>query len=395
MPGEHAVIIQSLDLNRSEQYIKRMSEFALYIHYPYCLSRCPYCGFASSVLDERQAERYRAALSCELTLRTSQSPWNESRLRSIYFGGGTPALMPAEYLKELLEGIRNRFDYPPDIEVTLETNPGVCKIDNIRAFRDAGVNRLSVGAQSFHDDELKFLGRIHSADDIDTAVKQARTAGFDNLSLDLIYGIPGQSVGSFITSVRHALDLEIVHLSTYALSIEKGTEFARLIEEGKLSKPDPDLAAEQYAELCCVMRDAGFDHYELTNFARPNRQSDHNWTYWRRIPYLGLGAAAHSFDGVSRCWNTRDTALYIDLIKSGKTAVTDEETLLPEEELEETVYLGLRTIDGLDEAVAGQVASPEILEELLSHEFLTLRNARLHIPEQRWLLLDEIALKLL
>jgi len=347
------------------------------------------------VLDERQAERYRAALSRELTLRASQSSWNGSSLRSIYFGGGTPALMPAEYLKDLLEGIKNSFDYPSDIEVTLETNPGVCDKENLRSFREAGVNRLSIGAQSFNDDELKFLCRIHSAVDIDTAVKQARTAGFDNLSLDLIYGVPGQSVGSFITSVKHALDLEIEHLSTYALSIEKGTEFAKLIEEGKLSKPDPDQAAEQYTELCHVMRDAGFDHYELTNFARPRRQSRHNWTYWRRIPYLGLGVAAHTFNGVSRCWNTRNTALYIDLINSGKTAVTDEETLLPEEVLEETVYLGLRTIDGLDRAIAGKASAPETIEELLSNGFLILQNGRLHIPERHWLLLDEIVLKLL
>ncbi len=372
-----------------------MSEFALYIHYPYCLSRCRYCGFASSVLDERQAERYRAALSRELTLRASQSPYNASRLRSIYFGGGTPSLMPAEYMKELLEGIRNSFDYPSDIEVTLETNPGVSKLDNLYAFRDAGVNRLSIGAQSFHDDELKFLGRIHSADDIKTTVKQARTAGFDNVSLDLIYGVPGQSVGSFITSVHRALYLDIDHLSTYALSIEKGTEFAKLIEGGKLSKPDPDFAAEQYTELCCVMRDAGFNHYELTNFARPRRQSHHNWTYWRRIHYLGIGTAVHSFDGVRRFWNTRDTTVYIDLINSVKTAVTDEETLLPEEVLEETIYLGLRTIDGLDRVIADKASDPEKIEELLSNDFLILQNGRLHIPEQRWLLLDEIALKLL
>ncbi len=384
-----------LDWNRSLQYIKRMTEFALYVHYPFCLSRCRYCGFASEVHDDAKAGHYHRALLKEMEDQTGKPPWCNGRLRSIYFGGGTPALMPPEYLNDIMEGVGNRLEYPPGIEVTLETNPAVCNMDNLRSFRELGVNRLSIGAQSFHDPELAFLGRIHSAADIKSAVEQARRAGFDNVSLDLIYGVPGQTVESFRISVQRALELKMDHLSTYALSIEKGTAFARLIEAGRLPKTDPDFTAEQYAELCRVMQDAGFDHYELTNFARPGRQSQHNWTYWRRIPYLGLGTAAHSFDGWRRCWNTRDTAVYIDLIYLGKTALKDEEVLLPEEEIEEIIYLGLRTMDGVDEAVVGEASTPETVNELLSHGFLIRSGGRLHVPENKWLLLDEIAVRLL
>ncbi|MDP8237772.1 MAG: radical SAM family heme chaperone HemW [Candidatus Hatepunaea meridiana] len=371
-----------------------MNEFALYIHYPFCIKRCHYCGFASAVYNRSQAVNYHKALLKEIAIQSRQQPWQDGTLRSIYFGGGTPSLMSSEAIIELLNVIRKSFTYPPEIEVTIEANPGASDRKRFNAFRKAGINRLSIGAQSFNDDELKLLGRIHSAKDIYTAVKKASSAGFNNISLDLIYGIPGQTVKSFLISVHRALDLNIQHLSTYALTIEEKTRFAQMINYGTLSQPDSDLAAEQYLELCKIMKQAGFYHYELTNFARPDYQSQHNWTYWRRIPYLGVGTAAHSFDGKRRFWNPRNTDQYIRRVNTPENGI-EEELLTEYEELEEKVYLSLRTSDGLEMEIAQRISSSEAIEELLTNRFLKSRDNRLFVPEEKWLLLDEIVLKLL
>ncbi len=372
-----------------------MFEFALYIHYPFCLSRCPYCGFASSVLDEERASRYHMSLKAELSMRAGEKPWRGNRLRSMYLGGGTPTLMSPEYLEELLDDIREAFVCPPEIEITIETNPGTCTGDYLAAFRKAGVNRLSIGAQSFHDDELRVLGRTHSPGDIRTTIRQARQAGFNNLSLDLIYGIPGQSVNSFIDSVKQALDLEPQHLSTYSLTIEEGTEFERMVKSNQMPAPDPDLAAEQYIALCDVIRRSGFEHYELTNFARPGFRSEHNVTYWRRIPYLGLGVSAHSFNGRLRTWNPRDIDEYINRLAEGKGPQEGGESLSSVEELEEQVYLGLRTSDGIELETIREICGSETVQDLLRSGFLVINGGRLQMVEERWLMLDEIVLKLL
>jgi oxygen-independent coproporphyrinogen-3 oxidase len=372
-----------------------MTEFALYVHYPFCIRRCPYCGFASSVWNAATAERYHTALLRELELRGNEPPWRDGRLRSLYFGGGTPSLMPPEQLAGLLEEIKRRFEFPPGIEVTLEANPGAVDKDTLTAFRPAGVNRLSIGAQSLHDSELKFLGRIHSAQEIVETVNAARAAGFDNLSLDIIYGAPGQTVDNFSSSIRQALNLGIDHLSAYALSIESGTEFARLVNGGKIEAPDPDSAAEQYQALCEIMRDAGFDHYELTNFARPGKQSTHNWTYWQRLPYLGLGVSAHSFNGQKRWWNTREIEQYNYLLDIVSLPLEGEETLTELESLEEEAYLSLRAGHGLSLALSLNLTSHSTIDGLIQDGFLYVANGRLHVPEEKWLLLDEIVLKLL
>jgi len=303
--------------------------------------------------------------------------------------------MSPEYLEELLDHVRESFVYPPEIEVTIETNPGTCSGDSLSTFRKAGVNRLSIGAQSFHDDELRVLGRIHTPGNIETTIRQARKAGFDNLSLDLIYGIPGQSVNSFIDSVEQAIDLEPQHLSTYSLTIEEGTEFERMVKSNLMPEPDPDLAAEQYIALCDVMRRTGFEHYELTNFACPGFLSEHNLTYWRRIPYLGLGVAAHSFNGQLRTWNPRDIDEYINRLAEGKDPQGGGESLSPVEVLEEQVYLGLRTSDGVELETIREICGSETVQDLLKNGFLVLNGGRLQMVEERWLMLDEVVLKLL
>ncbi|MCF7811088.1 radical SAM family heme chaperone HemW [bacterium] len=372
-----------------------MTKFALYIHYPFCIKRCNYCAFVSSVIDDKIANSYQKVLLTELKQKADEQPWRDGKIRSAYFGGGTPSLMPVDFIEILLNTISNSFCLTPETEITIETNPGSDVNDRFKEFFKLGINRLSIGAQSFNDDELKLLGRIHSTDDICDAVQAGREAGFENISLDLLYGIPGQTVNSFQTSLQKALDLNPTHLSTYALSIEDNTPFARMVKNGSLSAPDPDLAADQYSMLIDVMKNAGFNHYELTNYSKSGFESTHNKTYWQRTPYLGIGTAAHSFDGQKRFWNTNSIETYIRNLKSDKIPLNNTEFISPPEQIEEQLYLGLRTSAGLDVDFARKHFSKNTLRELVLDGFLNIQHRKYLVPEKKWLLLDEVVLKIL
>jgi len=368
--------------------------FSLYIHYPFCIKRCPYCGFATAVGKEDLAARYREALLLELERRLAEEPWRSGEIATVYFGGGTPSLAPPSFIATILQTLNSRLQ-TPDCEITLEANPETRDAGAFAAFRKAGVNRLSMGAQSFDPDELKLLERAHSVGGVRDAVRIAREAGFDNLSLDLIYGLPGQTIDSFRRSVGECLDLGVDHLSAYTLSIEEGTPFARSVREKRLPTPDPDLMADQYAVLIEAARLARFEHYELTNYCRPGFQSRHNSAYWDRTPYLGIGSGAHSFDGVRRYWNRRDTRAHIKAIEAGGEFFEGSETISPEQALAEDIYLSLRTRRGLTQELIAELGSAENLEALKSGGYLKLRDGVWIIPEERWLMLDEVVLRLM
>ena len=398
-----------------------MTNFSLYIHYPFCIKRCPYCGFATAVEKEDLAVKYREALLIELKQRAIEEPWRNGTVETIYFGGGTPSLMPPEYVGEVIELVRGLWRFavegdpplpPPAIagrertgsseiaggesavEITLEANPETRDIKAFRGFREAGVNRISMGAQSFDPEELKVLGRAHSVDGVREAVVMAGDAGFDNLSLDLIYGVPGQTVESFRRSVECAIGLGIEHLSTYTLSIEEGTPFARSVKEKRLPNPDPDLMADQYEVLIELTRASGFEHYELTNYGKPGLFSRHNSAYWQRTPFLGVGCGAHSFDGTLRFWNRRDTRQHIAAVHSGKDPREGEESLTLADVMQEQLYLELRQAHGLLPSEVNRLCNPEVVEELLNSAFLVWQNGRLRVTEEKWLMLDEIVLRL-
>jgi len=303
--------------------------------------------------------------------------------------------MPHEFIKHLIDEVYNNWNVVKNIEITLEANPSTRDSEKFEAYLQAGVNRLSIGAQSFHENELQILGRAHSVDEIIETVEIARRAEFKNISLDLVYGIPGQTVTSLIESAKQALELNVEHLSTYSLSIEPDTPFNDLVKNGELKPPDPDLAAKQYYALCRLMRDAGFEHYELTNFAKPDRWSRHNFTYWQRTPYLGIGTGAHSFDGRFRFWNTRDTHLYISSLEVNSDPNAGKELLTRRMTVAEIIYLSLRTSQGLEMSFSEKECSIPAIGELIGNGFLTTENGRYHVPEDRWLLLDEIVLRLL
>jgi len=322
-----------------------MPSLGLYIHVPFCERKCPYCDFNTYAGLQRLYAPYARALAREITL--AGEALSHPPARTVFLGGGTPTVLPTELLGEILEAVRRAFALLPDAEITAEANPGTVDRARFAGLRALGVNRLSMGAQSFHDDELRFLGRIHSAEDVERAFAAARAAGFDNVNLDLIYGLPGQPVDKWRRTLAQAVALGPEHISCYALTVEAGTPLACWVEEGRVPPPDDDLAADLYEEAEASLAAAGYEHYEISNWARQaeaDYRAQHNLIYWRNEPYLGFGAGAHSSLGGRRWWNVRAPEAYIRRLESGEGVTEGEETIDETLAMGETMMLGLRLV---------------------------------------------------
>ena len=308
----------------------------IYVHIPFCQSRCIYCGFYSTTgLSLRQ--RYVDALCREYHLRPDYIALPPT---TIYIGGGTPSVLTESQLEQLFETLGGAE------EVTLECNPDDVTEEFALLLRRLPVNRVSMGAQTFSDERLRFLHRRHTSEQVTLAVERLRRAGIDNISVDLIYGFPGQALEEWETDVDKALSLNVEHLSAYALSYEEGTPLHRLLEQGRVLPVDDEQSRAMYYSLLDRTAAAGFEHYEISNFALPGRRSRHNSGYWNQTPYLGLGAAAHSFDGRSRQWNVADVVKYMEGVESGRLNY-EGEMLDANTRYNEQVMTALRTIDGL------------------------------------------------
>ncbi|MBR1809748.1 MAG: radical SAM family heme chaperone HemW [Paludibacteraceae bacterium] len=330
----------------------------IYIHIPFCKSRCKYCDFYSTTLLQLRDE-YTEALTAELECRTDylhkdtlsqtsdQEPQNTNRISTIYFGGGTPSLLRASQIEQILQKIRELFEVENEAEITIEANPGDLNAEYLHQLVEAGVNRLSIGIQSFNNEYLRLLGRRHTAQEAKEAVRAAREAGFDNISIDLIYGIPGQSLQDWQDELRQAISLNIEHISTYCLTYEEGTEMSRMLQKGEIKAVDDDTENEMYATMVNMLKDNGFEHYEVSNFALPGYRSQHNSSYWNNTPYLGTGAAAHSYDGEARQWNISDIREYIRQAKA-HCLQPEREVLSERDKYNERVMLSLRTAEGTD-----------------------------------------------
>ena len=316
----------------------------LYIHIPFCASRCVYCGFFSTTcLDQRQT--YVEALGREMRLR-AYSCNGKTRIDTVYVGGGTPSQLGAEHLRQLFFYIYNVYDVSPQAEVTMECNPDDVTDPFVSTLSQLPVNRVSMGAQTFNDERLRFLYRRHRAEQVDEAVKRLRTVGIANISVDLMYGFPCETMQDWNTDIEAALALDVEHLSAYALSYEEGTPLYTMLQQGKVEELDEELQREMYYTLKARLEAAGYEHYELSNFARPGCRSRHNSSYWNHTPYIGIGAGAHSFDGRRRQWNVANIGQYAKAIGEGRipanSEVIDEVT-----RYNETVMTALRTIDGI------------------------------------------------
>jgi oxygen-independent coproporphyrinogen-3 oxidase len=331
--------------------------FGIYIHFPYCLSKCPYCDFASQVTAPPQ-QRYSAAVAREARLRAEAA--SGRRASTLYVGGGTPSLWEPAALGEALEAIRSLVPIDPRAEATLEANPGASDCARFEAYRALGINRLSIGAQSFDDATLKALGRRHSSAQIRTAFEAARAAGFGNVSLDLIYGAPGQSIEGARRDAEQAVALNPEHLSCYGLmldGLEIKTPMARAVEKGTLTVPDDDAQWEMGRAIAEALVSAGHRRYEISSWARPGFESRHNTLYWTGAEYLGLGAGAVGFAlddpsepsrGGRRWGNLRSATRYLEAIEAGQLPEQWSERLEAADLLRERMAVGLRRVEGVD-----------------------------------------------
>ena len=323
------------------------------MHIPFCRSHCSYCDFATGMYEGELADRYVVALIREIAGWTEvDSP---AEVDTIYFGGGTPSLLWPSQIERILKTVHDRFQLTDDVEVTLELNPGdggasaSARQEAMRAFRLAGINRASFGAQTFDDRELKQLGRTHSAADIPATFQQLRAAGFENISFDLIAGLPGQTLPGWQRNLDEAVKLRPDHLSLYLLDVHQGTPLADQIRSGMRPEPDDDVAGEMYRLMLDEVGAAGYQHYEISNFCRPGFASRHNTKYWDGDPYYGFGCSAHSYDGSRRRWaNEREMTKYVNLVAEERSPIVERTELSEEDARSESIFLGLRLMRGLD-----------------------------------------------
>ncbi|MBQ1737066.1 MAG: radical SAM family heme chaperone HemW [Muribaculaceae bacterium] len=317
----------------------------VYVHIPFCASRCSYCDFFSTLRLDEVGHDYVEALIAEARLRKAEL--NGKPVKTLYMGGGTPSQLPLPLLARLIDGLKATLDLNAVEEFTLEANPDDVTPEWCAAVRALGVNRVSMGVQSFQDAVLRLVGRRHTARQAIDAVASLRHAGIDNISIDLIYGLPGQTLETWAESVRQAVDLRPQHISAYGLTYEPGTRLWQQRECGEVVEASEDQYLDMYRILVGLLQVAGYEHYEISNFALPGYRSRHNSSYWNETPYLGLGAAAHSYDGTMRRSNPADLCGYIRRITSGQPACQVED-LAWWERYDERVMLGLRTADGVD-----------------------------------------------
>jgi len=323
-----------------------MTDAGIYIHIPFCRSRCSYCDFATGLYQAERAEGYVEAIVSEITKAAIDGPVTAD---TIYFGGGTPSMLSPAQVQRILAAVQSSFLIDPAAEITMEMNPGSVTFDTLREFRRLGINRASFGAQTFDDRELARLGRSHTSVDTFHTFDSLRAAGFENISCDLIAGLPGQTMSGWQHNVEITMSLQPEHLSFYLLEVHSGTPLAEHIRRGIQPAPDEDLAGEMYVWMLGRAEASGYEHYEISNLCRPGFSSRHNTKYWTGAPYFGFGCSAHSYDAKNRRWsNQRDVARYVDLVESGESAVVESRQLSEEDARAEALFLGMRLMRGID-----------------------------------------------
>lgn len=369
----------------------------LYVHIPFCKSRCIYCGFYSSTLLNLQ-DRYVDAVCREMRLRrNSPDDGHDSpRISTVYIGGGTPSQLSLGNIRRLMTCVFNTYDIDADAEITMECNPEDVTGEFVTTLRELRINRISMGAQTFSDERLHFLGRRHTARRVVDAVDELLKAGIYNISIDLMFGFPGQTSEQWNEDIRQALGLCVSHISAYSLTYEEGTPLQRLLAQKRVTEIDEETSRAMYYTLIDHLASAGYEHYEISNFAKPGMHSRHNSAYWQGVPYIGIGAAAHSFDLHSRRWNIADIKRYISGAEHDD--VPHEQECLDEKTIyNESVFLSLRTMDGVDISRAGQTFGQEYKDYLMNNAkrhidtgMLTLHDDTLRLSRQGLFISDSI-----
>jgi oxygen-independent coproporphyrinogen-3 oxidase len=388
------------------------STVGVYVQVPFCQAKCTYCNFSTGVFRAEAYAPYVHAVYAEILghaafyrdagLTAWQQPAARAAVDTVYVGGGTPSLLEPADLGRILDAVRSAFDGSPS-EVTLEADPETVTEEKAWAWREAGFNRISLGSQSFSDAELKAVGRRHRRADIYTAIEWLRAAGLDNVSFDLIAGLPHQTPESWCNSLDELLRLRPRHISIYVLELDEGSRLGRETLTGGLrygvsALPDEDAAAAFYEQACDRLDGEGYEHYEISNSALPGFRSRHNLKYWRREPYLGFGAGAHSFDGIERWANSHDPMAYAAAIREGRLTVEQRENVDERQALEEELFLGLRQLDGIDLDAVERRYKVDLGERLrpLQDEGLVERfQGRLRLAPSRLTVSNEVFVRLL
>ncbi|MGH7492495.1 MAG: radical SAM family heme chaperone HemW [bacterium] len=378
-----------------------MADAALYIHIPFCEKRCRYCDFYTIAGVEGRIPDYIAALKKEVQLRAADAFWHEQRFETIFFGGGTPSLLSPAQISEILRHCFANFQFLPEVEITLETNPGTVTAERLAQYRSIGVNRLSLGVQSFDAGELKMLERIHSPEEAIAAAAAARHAGFENFNLDFMFALPNQTRDLWQATLEQAMKLAPPHLSAYNLTIEAGTPLDFAIRHGELAPLDEEAEREFYAFTIDFLRNHGYHHYEISNFAQPGHEAKHNLKYWDGSFYLGLGASAHAYDGRRRFWNVANLRKYLEASRHNLLAEEGEEELTRSQHMFEFAFLGLRQSHGIDLPAFNErfhqpfeEAFKGVTKELEKVGLLVRARDRLCLSREGLFLCDEICAKL-
>ena len=366
---------------------------ALYLHIPFCKQACHYCNFHFSTSLQYKSEMV-AALMREIEMRKDYLPGK--KLNSVYFGGGTPSLLSERDLSLIFDETDKHFVFNDEAEITLEANPDDLTFEKLRILRDSPTNRLSIGIQSFSDEDLCYMNRAHNAKEAAGCIERAQKYGFENLTVDLIYGTPTMSDAQWQENVERIIDLGIPHVSCYALTVEPQTALQHFIEKGKSQPVDEEQTARQFEYLTARLKAAGFVHYEISNFAKPGSFAKHNSNYWTGSPYLGIGPSAHSFDGKSRQWNAANNAAYMKGIEAGKVPF-EREFLTAAQRYNEYILTALRTVWGVDlQKIEPNFAAYFLknVQPFLKNETVFEKQGVFCLTEKGKLLADNISMEL-
>ena len=407
-----------LETNRNISSVVPRTGMSLYIHVPFCQTKCPYCDFNTYQGIETLMAPYLEALIAEV------EGWGMSLghpvVNTVFFGGGTPSYLPKDSISQILQSVGSVFAVEPDAEITTEANPGDLSSELCHQLLDAGVNRISFGVQSLDDDLLKMLGRRHDAAQAIAAYNTARTSGFSDINLDLIYGLPLQTMLQWQDTLQRLVELHPAHISLYCLTLEDGTPMQSWVKQGKLPEPDTDLAADMYHYAEDVLAEAGYHHYEISNWSIPAHDSKHNMAYWLNLPYLGVGPGAHSRLGNYRFWTVDSPRAYIDKVNQwgkanhepirtlddqvlqGILSVGGNEHIDADLSVAETMFLGLRILDGMDLSQVSARAGMDLadkyqtqISELLDLGLLEWQGSRLRLTKDAYLIANQVFIRFL
>ncbi len=367
----------------------------IYLHIPFCKQKCSYCNFHFSTSFSLKDEML-SAIKKEIQLRHNEL--ENKTLKSLYFGGGTPSVLSVDEIKSLIDEIQKYFSFDNNIEITLESNPDDLNKNFLEELSQTEINRLSIGTQSFFDEDLKLMNRAHNASEAESSIKRAQDFGLVNISIDLIYGSPTSNFEIWKDNLNKTIELQVPHVSSYALTVEPKTALEKWIENGKIRSPEETEQNQEFYYMKDFLKDNGFDHYEISNFGKPGFHSKHNSAYWKSEPYLGIGPSAHSYNGhLERSWNIANNPIYIKNLNQNILPI-EKEILTEKDRFNEMIMIGLRTIWGVDLNKFNQNFSSEVIDYLnqeikskIESGILEIENNYLKIPEKHWFLADGIA----